>query len=83
MLEYYRPDGENFIYPNITFHNPNVKGDGSNLNSGDKNDIYVYYMVHDKAGNTRKFRLKFYVKAIDVNMNVLERHDRRYYDGEE
>ncbi len=76
MLEKYRPDGNNFIYPNITFNNPNVKADGSELNPG-ASDIHVSYLVRDKAGNTRKFRLKFFVKAIDVNINTLERSDQK------
>lgn len=76
MLEKYRPDGNNFIYPNVTFNNPNVKADGSELNAG-ASDIHVSYLVRDKAGNTRKFLLKFFVKAIDVNINTLERQDQK------
>lgn len=76
MLEYYRPDGNNFIYPNICFHNPNVKAGGGELNAG-ASDVHVSYMVHDRSGNSRKFRLTFFVKAIDVNINTLERHDQK------
>lgn len=65
-----------FLYPNITFNNPNAKSDGSELNPG-ASDFHVSYMVNDRAGNTRKFFLRFFVKAIDVNINTLERQDRK------
>ena len=76
LKKYMDTERQYFLYPNVTFNNPNVKADGSELNPG-ASDIHVSYMVNDRSGNTRKFLLKFFVKAIDVNINTLERQDQK------
>ena len=69
-------NGSYFRYPDVSFNNPNRKWDGSALPNGDQ-EISVAYGVIDKAGNTRKFKLWFYVAPLDMKIQTLEKHEQR------
>jgi len=68
-------NGDYFIYPHLTFNNPNCKWTGEDLNG--KKEISVAYGVRDREGNVRKFKLFFYVAPLDMKINTLENKQQR------